>query len=158
MSHHDPPNTLTPDSQLTIEKLRDGFKQVKESTSSNPEGLHHGHWKSLIYDDKAFEPFALMIMFAFRWGKPPKVWANSLQICLPKDEPNMPIRINLIRHIQLVCAALNMGFRIIWGHKMMQRAIKAGHVSDYRFGGRSGYMYISAILLKRLSYNICCQM
>jgi hypothetical protein len=43
MSHHDPPNPLTSDSQLTIEKLRDGFELVKESTSSNPEGLHHGH-------------------------------------------------------------------------------------------------------------------
>jgi hypothetical protein len=96
MSHHDPPNALTPDSRLTIKKLRDGFKRVKESTSSNPEGLHHGHWKSLIYNDEAFEPFALMIMFAFRWGEPPKVWANSLQICLPKDEPNTPIRINRI--------------------------------------------------------------
>jgi hypothetical protein len=41
---------------------------------------------------------------------------------------------------------------------MMQRAIKAGHVSDYQFGGRSSYMYISAILLKQLLYNICHQM
>jgi hypothetical protein len=123
-----------------------------------PRRTHHGHWKALIYDDEAFEPFALMIMFAFQWGKPPKVWANSLQICLPKDEPHMPIRINQIKCIQLVCAELNMGFQIVWGHKMMQRAIKAGHVSDYQFGGQSSYMYISAILLKQLSYDICCQM
>jgi hypothetical protein len=41
-----------------------------------------------------------------------------------------------------------MGFGIIWGQEMMQQAIKAGHVSDYQFRGRSGYMYISAILLK----------
>jgi hypothetical protein len=65
MSHHDPANPLTSDSRLPIEKLKEGFKQVKESTSSNPEGLHHGHWKALIYNDEAFEPFALMIMFAF---------------------------------------------------------------------------------------------
>jgi hypothetical protein len=35
MSHQDPPNALTPDSRLTIEKLKDGFKRVKESTTGN---------------------------------------------------------------------------------------------------------------------------
>jgi hypothetical protein len=70
-------------SQLTIPKIKTGFKFVKENTSSNPEGLHQGHWKSLIHDDDALKPFALMIMFAFQWGEPPKTWENSLQICLP---------------------------------------------------------------------------
>jgi len=29
--------------QLTIDKLKTGFSYIKESTSLNPEGLHHGH-------------------------------------------------------------------------------------------------------------------
>jgi hypothetical protein len=93
MSHHDPTNPTNSNSCLTIEKLKEGFSYVKESTSSNPEGLHHGHWKSLIQDDAVFKPFVLMIMFAFRWGEPPNVWSNSLQICLPKDDPNTPTKI-----------------------------------------------------------------
>jgi hypothetical protein len=110
MSHHNPTNPSNSNSRLTIEKLKEGFSYVKESTSFNPEGLHHGHWKSLIQDDDIFEPFALMIMFAFRWGEPPAVWSNSLQICLLKDDLNTPTKITRIRWIQLVCSGLNMGF------------------------------------------------
>jgi hypothetical protein len=73
MSHSDPNNPITSDSELTIEKLKQGFSYVKESTSSNPEGLHHGIWKSLIKDEDAFEPYALMIIFAFKYGEPPNV-------------------------------------------------------------------------------------
>jgi hypothetical protein len=97
-------------SQLTIPKIKSSLKFIKECTSSNLEGLHHGHWKSLIHDVDALEPFVLMIMFAFHWDEPPKTWENSLQICLPKDEPNILIKINRIHWIQLVPAALNMGF------------------------------------------------
>jgi hypothetical protein len=70
-----------------------------------------------------------------------------------KDEPNLPIKINQICQIKLVPAALNMGFWIIWGHEVMHWAIKAGHVTDFQLGGCSGYMYISAILMKRVSYE-----
>jgi hypothetical protein len=35
MSHSDPNNPITSDSKLTIEKLKQGFSYVKESTSSN---------------------------------------------------------------------------------------------------------------------------
>jgi hypothetical protein len=116
MSHSDPNNPIMSDSKLTIEKLKQGFSYVKESTSSNPEGLHHGIWKSLIKDEDSFEPYALMIIFSFKYGKPPNVWTNSHQIILGKDKPGKPIKINQIRCIQLVCAAMNMGCRIIWGH------------------------------------------
>jgi hypothetical protein len=41
---------------------------------------------------------------------------------LSKDDPGEPVKINHIRQIQLVCAEMNMGFCMIWGHKMMKRA------------------------------------
>jgi len=68
MAHSNPDSPVTSDSRLTVEKLKEGFSLIKESTSSNQEGLHHGHWKTLIKDDNAFKPYALMIMFAFKWG------------------------------------------------------------------------------------------
>jgi hypothetical protein len=92
MAHSNPSNVLTSDSELTIEKLKEGFGYIKQSTGSNPEGLHHGHWKSFIQDEYAFKPFTLMIMFAFRWAKPPEAWKNALQVILPKDDRSEPIK------------------------------------------------------------------
>jgi hypothetical protein len=94
MSHSDLTNPIEADSKLMIKKLKQGFLYIKESTSSNPEGLHHGIWKTLIKDEDAFEPYALMIMFAFKYGEPPDVWTNSHQIILGKDNPGEPIKIN----------------------------------------------------------------
>jgi hypothetical protein len=94
----------------------------------------------LIKDEDAFEPYALMIMFAFKYGEPPDVWTNSHQIILGKDNPGEPIKINQIHQIQLVCAAMNMGCRIIWGHEMLKRAVQKGLVSPYQFGGVSNLL------------------
>jgi hypothetical protein len=69
---------------------------MKESTSLNPAGLHRGVWKTLIRDEDAFEPYALMIMFAFKFGEPPHVWTNSQQVILGKDDPGKPIKIYCI--------------------------------------------------------------
>jgi hypothetical protein len=87
MAHLNPANPIEADSELTIDKLKTGFSYIKESTSSNPDGLHHGHWKTLIKDEDAFEPNALMIMFAFKFGEPPDAWTSSHQIILGKDPP-----------------------------------------------------------------------
>jgi hypothetical protein len=94
MAHSNPANPIEIDSELTIEKLKTGFSYIKESTSSNPDGLHHGHWKTLIKDDDAFELYALMIMFAFKFGELPDTWTSSHQIILGKDSPGEPIKIN----------------------------------------------------------------
>jgi hypothetical protein len=59
MAHLNPANLIEADSELTIDKLKTGFSYIKESTSSNPDGLHHGHWKMLIKDKDAFKPYAL---------------------------------------------------------------------------------------------------
>jgi hypothetical protein len=94
MSHSDPTNPIKADSKLTIGKMKQSFLYIKERTSSNPKGLHHGIWKTLIKDDDAFELYALMIMFAFKYGEPPDVWTNSHQIILGKDDPGKQIKIN----------------------------------------------------------------
>ena len=158
MAHLDPMNPIESDNKCMINKLPEGFSYIKESTASNPDELHHGNWKTLIKDDNAFKPYALMIMFAFKFGKPPNILTSIHLVMLGKDDPGQPIKINHIHQVQLVCAALNMGFCIIWGCEMMKRATKHRLLSPYQFGTRNGNMAISCILLKHTSYDIICLM
>ena len=103
MAHHDPSNPLSSESKLTLEKLKEDFSLVKESTALNPEGLHHGHWKSLIQHNDTFKPFGLMIMFAFSWAEPLAAWENALQICLPEDAPGKPLYMDLMYPTCMCC-------------------------------------------------------
>ena len=48
---------------------------------------------------------------------------------------------------------MNMGFRIIFGHRMMKMATKMGLLSPYQFGSRSGHNALGCVLRKHLSYN-----
>ncbi len=154
MAPSDPTNPLKPESKLSIKKLHEGFSYMKESTSLNPAGLHRGVWKTLIRDEDAFEPYALMIMFAFKFGEPPHVWTNSQQVILGKDDPGKPIKIYCIHWIQLVCAAMNISCHIIWGQEMLKHAAQYNLISPYQFGSQNGHISISCILLKCTSYNI----
>jgi hypothetical protein len=154
MSHPDPTNPISSDSKLMIDKLKQGFSFIKESTSLNAECLHHGHWKTLIKGDTAFKLYAVMIMFAFKFSEPPDAWTNSHQVLLGKDNLGEPIKITQIRRIQLVSTAMNMGCRIIWGHKMLKQAARHGLISSYQFNGINGQMSISCVLLKHTSYDI----
>ena len=128
MAHLDPLNPIESDSELTVDKLCEGFSYIKESTALNPDGLHHGHWKTLIKDDDAFEPYALMIMFAFKFGEPPNMWTSAHQVMLGKDEPGQPIKITHIHRVQLVCAALNMGlFSLAQGMATWQSVVSSSN-------------------------------
>ena len=106
-----------------------------------------------IQDNDMFEPFGLMIMFAFSWAEPLAAWENVLQNCLPKDAPGIPVKSTWIRCIQLVCAAMNMGFHINWEHKMIQQMTQHDHISPYQFSACNGHMSLSAVLLKCASMH-----
>jgi hypothetical protein len=96
MAHSNPTSPIESDSKLTVKKLKEGFSFIKESTASSPNGLHHGFWKTLIKDEHAFEPYTLIIMFAFKFGEPPDACTNPMQDMLGKDDPGESIKINCI--------------------------------------------------------------
>jgi len=77
MRYDDPSNPPNIDCSISIEQLKQGFKDTNESTSSSPTGLHYGHWKSLLHDDDLFLPYGLMIIFAGKFGIPPLTVGRS---------------------------------------------------------------------------------
>ena len=152
MRYEDPTSPAEFNCNLTMEQLKTGFRNAKESTASSPTGLHYGIWKSLLHDDDLFKPFGSMIQFAFQWGVPPKQWECIVQPLLEKD-PGDP-KVTRLRRISLVDSAMNMGFRIIYGHRMMKAAERNSSFDPNQHGARNGHMGIGAVLEKRLSYDM----
>jgi hypothetical protein len=147
MAHLDPTNPIESDSELTVKKLKEAFSFIKESTMSSPNGLHHGVCKTLIKDEHTFEPYSLMIMFAFKFGEPPDAWTNATQVKLGKDDPCRTHQDQL----HLMDAAHPCGNEHGFLHHMGPRD---GLLSPYQFGGVSSHISISCILLKQTSYDI----
>jgi hypothetical protein len=151
LRYADPAHPPELDCLLTLKDLRDAYKHISESTASSPSGIHYGHYRTLLRDNNLFDTYGLMTIFAFQWGVVPKRWLSAVQILLEKD-PGNP-RITRLRRIQLLESDMNTGFKVIWGHRLLNKATEMGLISDWQFGIRKGRMCISAVLLKRLSYD-----
>jgi hypothetical protein len=81
-----------------------------------------------------------------------KRWNKVIQPQLPKDTGTP--RINRIRRITLIEADLNLSLSLLFGRRMMDNAESYNLLHPHQYGSRQGRMSISAVLLKRLSYDI----
>jgi hypothetical protein len=151
MCYDNPDSPLKFNCSLSIDDLKTGFINAKESTASSPTRMHYGIWKSLLHDDELFLPYAMMIQFAFRWGAPPKQWSFLVQPLIEKDAGNP--KVIRLRRISLVDSTMNMGFHIIYRHQMMKAAEHNNSLAAHQYG-HSGHMAIGAVLMKCLSYDM----
>jgi hypothetical protein len=132
MQYDNPANPPQFNCHLSIKDLKTGFKNAKESTASSPTGMHYGIWKSLLHDEDLFQPYAMMIQFAFWWGTPPKQWASLVQPLIEKDVGDP--KVTRLQRISLVNSAMNMGFHIIYGHQMMKAAERNNSLVAHQYG------------------------
>jgi len=153
MHYDNPDNPPEVNCTITIKQLQQGFRDAKESTSSSLSGLHYGHWMSFLHDDDLFLLFGLMIIFAGKFGVPPKEWEEAVQPIAEKD-PSNP-KITRMRHLCLLNSTMNMFFQITFGHQILYMASQQGIHSPHQFGACRGHLAIRAILLKQISYDIC---
>jgi hypothetical protein len=151
LRYTNPSNPPALDSVLTLKDLREAYAHMREDTASSPSGIHYGHYRTMLRDPSIFDTYGLMTIFAFQWGVVPTRWLSAVQILLEKD-PGRP-RISRLRRIQLLEADMNTGFKVIWGHRLLNKATQLGLISDCQYGIRKGRMCLSAVLLKRLSYD-----
>jgi hypothetical protein len=153
MQYPDPTTPTTPiDTTITAETFSQVVAHTRERTSSSPLGRHYGHYRTILRDATLIEDIAAIANFCFQWGKTLTRWEKVTQPLLPK-EPGTP-RINRIRRITLVEADLNICLSEIFGCRLMTNAEKHGLLHKAQFGSRKGRMAISAVLLKRISYDI----
>jgi hypothetical protein len=150
------PNPLNPTTQInssiTPEDLAAMVKHSCERTSSSPSGRHYGHYRALLRAPNTLSVIATVADFCFAWGISLSRWEKVTHTLIPK-EPGTP-KINRVRRITLIEADLNMCLSEIFGRCMLDNAETHGLLHKAQYGSRRGKMAISAVLLKRLSYDI----
>ena len=153
MQYPDPKHPTEPiNTTITTESFSDAMEHTRERTSSSPSGRHYGHYRALLRDKILLGLIAALANFCFQWGKTLKRWEKVTQPMIPKD-PGTP-RITRMRRITLIEADLNTCLSELFGRRLMINAEKHGILHKAQFGSRQGKMAISAVLLKRLSYDI----
>jgi hypothetical protein len=80
-----------------------------------------------------------------------KSWEKAIQPQIPKDRGTP--QITHIRRITLLEADLNLCLSELFGQRLMANAEKHQLLHPHQYGSRKGKMCISAVLLKRISYD-----
>jgi hypothetical protein len=144
------------DITITPQDFIDGFKKVKERTSSSPLGRHMGHYKAALQNKRMVEMHATMMDLPMKHKFAPARWTRAIQVLLEKDKgrPN----IERLRTIQLVEANLNMVLKIIFGRRLVYHAEANHYLPKSQFGSRPGIACISAVLFKTLSFDLIRQL
>ena len=93
-------------SPITCEEYKDGWKKVKEKTSSSPSGLHVGHWKCGSLNPMINWLNTSMANIPFMSGYSPKHWKQGINVIIEKVKGN--VRVEKLRTILLYEADFNL--------------------------------------------------
>ena len=136
---------------LTLEEYYNFWKKKRENTVTSPFGLHIGHYKAALMNQKILEVHRVLLLIPFLTGIVPRRWRRTVQTMLEK-ETGAPW-IHRLRIIELFDAQANAGFQIFVGRKMIQNAVSKDLLQPESFGSTPGKMAGSAILQKLLSID-----
>ena len=115
--HESPPISTT----LSEADVSKGFKRWRESTTTSPSGRHLGHYKALISDPILIESLTKFLHIALNTGIAMSRWRNAVNVMIEKD-PGVP-NVNRLRIIHLFEADYNFMLKIMWGHRLVRRAV-----------------------------------
>ena len=137
--------------QLSIEAYKQFWKKKKEETVTSPFGLHVGHYKAALQNEKILNVHRIMLLIPFQTALVPQRWKKTVQTMLEKD-PGHPW-IHRLRIIELFDAQVNAGFQLFIGRHMVWEAVKQKKLHVASYGSTPGKMAASALLLKVLSID-----
>jgi hypothetical protein len=113
--------------------MPDNFKhfwqKVNKFTSSSMSGVHYGHYKAAIQDERSSEILALQLTGIAQSGIPPNHWSIGLQVMLEKIAG--VCLIEKLHAIQLYEADFNCYNQFIFSKYAMQTFTKSGLFDIY---------------------------
>ena len=98
---------------------------------------------------------AKMITIPFQQGYAPQRWRKAVQVMLEKDKHSP--KINRLRIIQILEADLNLGYRLIWGKRMVESGETSNALHNSQYGARKSKDSTAAAFNKVLTYDIARQ-
>ena len=143
-----------PNLEISGDDYKRYHKQVRESTSLSPSGLHLGHGKAAAFSDSLAEAHATQMNLIICSGIHPRRWGTALQVLLEKVAG--VCLVEKLRSIQLYKADLNWFMKFIFndGALMALRAI--AHAPEEHYS-QKGSTAKDACLDKTLTFDISCQ-
>lgn len=92
-----------------------------------------GHYIAATYSDDLSETLSTMMSIPFMYNIKNKIWCNSTQIVIPKDE-SAP-RVERLRIIQLLEADFNSYLKIKVNNQLIPKADSLGMIDEEMYGG-----------------------
>jgi hypothetical protein len=139
--------------EVTAEDLTKGFKTWRESTSTSPSGRHLGHYKALIQDPILLDSLRKFLNIAICRGISVQRWSKAVNVMIEKD-PGKP-RLNRLRIIHLFEADYNLFLKLLWGSRLVRRAVNFNLLNDGQHGSVPGRTTMDPIMLNQLTTDLC---
>ena len=131
---------------VTPQQNREGWKRMKDKSSSAHESLGFSHYRTAAYDDVLNEIDAFTRSAPLEIGFAPTAWGTITDLQILKKANNYLV--DKMRCIQLMDAEYNMNNKLL-GKRLLAHAEKAGAVSADQHGSRKNHKAQLAILIKQ---------
>ncbi|KAI2488890.1 hypothetical protein MHU86_25944 [Fragilaria crotonensis] len=140
------------DITISEEDVRRGFRGWRESTTTSPSGRHLGHYKALIQDSQCLTCLTQFLNIALFHGLALPRWCKATNILLEKD-PGRPC-INRLRIIHLFEADFNFLLKLLWGSRLVRRALQYDLLHHGQFGSVPRKTTMDPIMLTQLTSDL----
>ena len=139
--------------EITTDDVLRGFKKWKETTSTSPSGRHLGHYKTLIQNPTLLQCLTDFLFITVNTGLTLTRWCDAVNIMIEKD-PGKP-RITRLRIIHLFEADFNYFLKLIWGSRLVKRAVQLRLLNDGQHGSVPCRTATDPIMLTKLTTDLC---
>ena len=129
-----------------------GFKRWRETTTTSPSGRHLGHYKALIQDSMLLRCLTKFLNIALFHGIAIPRWCNATNVLLEKDTGRPTI--NRLRIIHLFEADFNFLLKLLWGSRLVQRAVEFDLLNSGQFGSVPRKTTMDPIMLSQLTTDL----
>ena len=136
---------------ITSQNFKDGWKKMKEKTTSGISGLHFGHMKTCAKDLFIVQVESAISHIPFHTGYTPRAWRKGVNVMIHKK--NKSDKVTDLRTIVLTEADFNFNNKIL-GKRTLEQAETYNALAKEQYGSRKGKSAIDHAIHKRLTYDI----